>query len=229
MRREDIPARLRVARPADCRRIPLAALKSMQPADVAPRLSAADEFRRRARVPHLDGDLMSYRLGLASEVLATADPKRAAALIKAAGITPGQRPAAASGPLAKSPARAARQPAARQVGDIVTYPVVNLLEQKANKAMSASTALIEMANEGRLGALEADIARMRRDVSSGRVMLTRPTARTPAAALPASSPGAAQLAKAERYERQAARMTDPADRRGYLELARAERDKAGAA
>jgi hypothetical protein len=87
VRREDIPARLRVARASDCQRIPLAALKSMKPADVAPRLLAADEFRRRARVPHLDGDLMSYRLSQASEVLTTADPKRAAQLLAKAGIT----------------------------------------------------------------------------------------------------------------------------------------------
>ena len=86
MRRTDIPVRLRIARAADIAKIPDTALKAMAPADVAPRLLAADEYRRRAAVPHLDGDLYRHRLSLAREVLATADPKRAAELVKAAGV-----------------------------------------------------------------------------------------------------------------------------------------------
>jgi hypothetical protein len=86
MRRSDIPARLRVARAADIAKIPDAALKAMAPADVAPRLLAADEYRRRARVRGLDGDLYRHRLGLAREVLETADQGRAAELVKAAGV-----------------------------------------------------------------------------------------------------------------------------------------------
>jgi hypothetical protein len=101
VKREDIPVRLRLARAQDIARIPDAALKTMSPADVAPRLLAAGEYRRRASVPHLDGDLYRYRLGLASEVLTTADPKRAAELVKAAGV---QSPPLAAAPraLAKS-------------------------------------------------------------------------------------------------------------------------------
>lgn len=88
MKRADIPIRLRIARAADVAKIPDAALKAMAPADVAPRLLAADEYRRRASVPHLDGDLYRYRLDLAREVLETTDPGRAAELVKAAGVTP---------------------------------------------------------------------------------------------------------------------------------------------
>lgn len=86
MRRADIPVRLRTTRAADCAKIPDAALAKMTPADVETRLQAADEFRRRAAVPHLDGDLLRGRLALAREVLTTPDPKRATALAKAAGV-----------------------------------------------------------------------------------------------------------------------------------------------
>jgi hypothetical protein len=95
MDRSQIPARLRADRAHDCARIPSAALKSMTPADVAPRLLAHDEYVRRARVPHLDGDLLRHRLGLAREVLTTADPRRAAELIAKAGVSPGATAAAA--------------------------------------------------------------------------------------------------------------------------------------
>ena len=98
MRREDIPAGLRIARAKDVARIPAAALAKMQPADVALRLLAADEYRRRAEVPHLDGDLFRARISQASTVLTTANPAEASALIKAAGVTATPQQSAAGVP-----------------------------------------------------------------------------------------------------------------------------------
>lgn len=86
MNRSDIPAALRVSRAADVARIPAAVLKSMTPGDVAPRLLAADEFRRRAGQRHQLPETARMYAGLASEILTTGDSKRAAALMKSAGV-----------------------------------------------------------------------------------------------------------------------------------------------
>ncbi len=218
MRHAEIPAGLAKARAADIARIPTRVLAKMTRADLADRLVAAGEYRRRARVPHLDGDLFSYRLGLATEVLTTDDPKRAAELVKAAGVgvTVG------AGRAGSRPASSTRVTKAAPDGG---YPAVDLLVDKATAARSVATALIELAKAGRLADLERDIARMRRDISSGR----RELVKGPANGLAKSAGAAADVSKAARYERQASRVTEPGLRQGYLELARAEREKAGAA
>ena len=87
MLRSQIPAAVAKARAADIDRIPLAALAKMAPADVSPRLLAADEMRRRAFAHGQPADLARMYSDLASEVLTTADPKRAGAIMKTAGIT----------------------------------------------------------------------------------------------------------------------------------------------
>lgn len=47
------------------------------------------------------------------------------------------------------------------------YPAIDVLVAKASAARSVATALLAMADEGRLGELEADIARMRAAAGSG--------------------------------------------------------------
>ena len=86
MLRSEIPAILAKARTADVARIPVTALAKMSPPDVAPRLQAADEMRRRARVRGAPADMARWYFDLAGEVLATDDPERAAEIIKAAGV-----------------------------------------------------------------------------------------------------------------------------------------------
>jgi hypothetical protein len=236
MRREDIPARLRVARPADCQRIPLAALKSMAPADVGPRLAAADEYRRRARVPHLDADVLRYRLGLATEVLTTADPKRAADLVKAAGVQVAPQPPAA--PASRTAVRPAALSKAGPAAD-AAFPALNLFQRKSARAMSTNTGLMEMAREGRLGALETDIGRLRRAVDAGASLVPSGRSAAPPTADVIKSARAqfvadldtasARLSKAARYERQAGVVSDPELRKAYIDLARQERENAGAA
>lgn len=148
MLRSQIPARLRVSRAADCQRIPAAALAKMIPADVAPRLLAADEFRRRASVPHLDGDLVRYRTSLASEVLTTADPKRAAQLVAKAGITPQE---ATPAPLAKAMPAGGQ----RSAGRSITVPTPALDE--LGRSRSLLDGLTSAARKGQLGALQREL------------------------------------------------------------------------
>lgn len=86
MNRAEIPDALLKARRADIDKIPGRVLKTLTRAGLTGLLLASGEYRRRAGVPHLDGDLLGHRLGLAREVLETDDPKRAAELIKGAGV-----------------------------------------------------------------------------------------------------------------------------------------------
>lgn len=203
MRREDIPARLRVARPDDCKRIPAAALKSMTPAGVVSRLAAASEFRRRARVPHLDGDLYRYRIGQAGEVLATTDLKRAAELIKAAGVTtaaPARRPAL-PGDLRKAAAGPAGGQRISSRSATVPTPALDAMGQ----APSLTEGLTSAIQKGHLGAVQKELGLI--------------------AAAHAELSG---TSRAAHYERQAARVTSPADRRAYEELAKQERARVSA-
>ena len=223
MKHSEIPAGLAKARSADIARIPNRVLAKMTRADLANRLVAAGEFRRRASVPHLDGDLYRYRLGLASEVLTTDDPKRAAELVKAAGVgvTIGTGRAARPAAAATGTLRKGAAP-----DGVIRYPAVDLLVDKANAARSVATALMELAKAGRLADLERDIASMRRHVSSGRRELVKGP---PAAGLVKAAGTSADTSKAARYERKAQLVTDPELRQGYRELARREREKAGMA
>lgn len=258
MNRSDIPAALRVSRAADVARIPAAVLKSMTPGDVAPRLLAADEFRRRAGQRHQLPETARMYAGLASEILTTADQHRAAALLKAAGVPwPTHGPmtgththahpafgtqggdqahehehshsgdaehrhyadharmsagksAGPSGPLRKAappaPARTGRQLAEGEWkveaggGPPVVVKVPVLASFKSARVIA------DAGNAGQLGALAREIASV-------------------AAAWGESG----SLAKAARYEQQAARVTDPDLSRGYRELAAQARQEAGAA
>jgi hypothetical protein len=98
MDRSQIPAALRASRPRDCSRFTTGALSKMQPPDVAIRLITRDALLAKARQRLADAD--GYRLytGLAAEVF-SADPKRAAELCKAAGVsaTPEQSAAGVPG------------------------------------------------------------------------------------------------------------------------------------
>lgn len=85
MRRTEIPDALLKARRKDIDKIPDRVLKTLTRAGLVNRLLAAGEFRKRANVPHLDGDQLAYRLGQVHDVLTTDDPQRAATLVKAAG------------------------------------------------------------------------------------------------------------------------------------------------
>lgn len=143
-------------------------------------------------------------------------------------------------------------------GEVIRYPTVDLLTQKAADAQSVADALTQLAKAGRLGDLGREIAKMHQDLSSGRTQILKgpavtgpaatalaksagSTALSKAAAAPASgvsrAEGAARqlaaagafgpLVKAEEYERRAFVVSDPQMRKGYLELAAQERQKAG--
>lgn len=176
MNRAQIPDALLKSRGAEIRRIPDRVLAKLTRADLANRLLAAGEYRRRASVPHLDGDLYRHRLGLATEILTTDDPKRAAELVKGAGVgvAVGAGRSATPAPRRPTPVRKAAAPATRQ-------------------AMIASAA----------GYLASERAWK-------------------------GSPAGQALAKAAEYTAKAAVVTDPEMIRGYRELARIERAKAGA-
>lgn len=245
MNRAQIPGALLNARRADIDKIPAAVLKTLTRADLADRLLAAGVYRQRASVPHLDGDLFRARLGQASEVLATSSPQRAAELIKGAGV--GVTPAAGRGPVPAAPAPS-RAPAAgtrmtkAAGGESTRYPAVDLLVQKATAARSVADALLDLAKAGRLGDLERDIAAMRRDTASGRLELVKGPAPAGGLAKGAGalagyvaselawqrSPAGQAMAKAAEYQQKAAVVSDPLLRNGYLEMARLEREKAGA-
>lgn len=169
MRRAEIPDALLKARRADIDRIPAAVLAKLTRADLANRLLAAGEYRRRADVPHLDGDLFRLRIGQASEVLATSDPKRAAELVKGAGV--GAAPARPA-PGRLPPTRLRRSAAPVRAAGAVRYAASELAWQR--------------------------------------------------------SPAGQAMAKAAEYKRKAYQVSDPELRKGYLDLAAQERQKAGA-
>jgi hypothetical protein len=119
-------------------------------------------------------------------------------------------------------------------GGVIKYPAVDLLVQKAAAAQSVSTALLDLAKAGRLGDLERDIGAMRRALGTGRMELVRePIAKSAAASVLAKSTAApatpVPASRADEYVQKAYAVSDPVLRRGYLELAAQERQKAGAA
>jgi hypothetical protein len=217
--RSQIPDAMLAARRADIDRIPAPALAKMTRTDLAERLVAAGNFRSRARQRHQPAETARMYSGFASEVLATTDLKRAAALVKAAGVgAPGpSRPAV---PAPRAGASPVAKAAAGQT--TITYPALDLLTEKATAARSVATAIIELAKAGRLGDLERDISALRRDFGSGRMELVKGPPGL------AKGAGAAPPPKAAEYERLAGVAVDPETRRGYLELARRERERAGA-
>lgn len=224
MRRAEIPDGLLKARRADIDRIPGRVLAKMTRGDLPDRLVAAGEYRRRASVPHLDGDLYRYRLGLATEVLTTDDSQRAAELVKGAGVGVTIGTGRAAPPASAAGSAAGGRVTKAAPAEIIRYPAVDLLTQKAAAARSVAVALTELAKTGRLGELGRDLTSMHRDISSGRMELVKgPVVAGPPENSLAKSAGAAGLSKAAEYERKAAVVTDPELRRGYLELARQER------
>lgn len=193
MRRAEIPDSLMKARGADIGRVPVTALAKMTRGDLVARLNAAAEYRRRGRQPRQPAEAARMYADLASESLTTTDPKRAAGLVKAAGVTPAARPRAL-------PSQAAR----KATTDDLAQVAMKAVEARA-RALSLGIDRVALQLRGVQGTIAA---------ATGGPVRTR---------------SGEQLAKAARYERQAAVVTDPADRRGYLELARAEREKAGLA
>lgn len=219
MKRQDIPVRLRVARGADIDRMPLAKMAS--PAEVTGRLLAHDEFQRRARVPHLDADLYRHRIRQATQVLTTSDPAEAAALIKAAGVTPrAHRPAHA----------AAKSAASTRPPETVAYPAIDTLVAKAAAAQSVATALLAMASDGQLPQLERDIGRMRRHAEAGRPFMRRGqvAAQAGVGTIAKAVGESGAIAKALEYREKAFAVSDPGLRQGYLELAK-QAERAGVA
>jgi hypothetical protein len=245
VRRAEIPDGLLKARRADIDRIPGRVLAKMTRGDLSNRLVAAGEYRRRASVPHLDGDLLRYRLGLASEVLTTDDQNRAAELVKGAGVaaaghgpfvgththahpafgsqggdvnhehehshdgdashshTHTAKSARSTRPAAPGTLRKAAQPAESAGSVYVHTPTLDILAD----SKSCGDGITKLLRQGALGHLRQDIAAVEK-----------------AAAKLGTGGG-----KAAEYERKAYIVTDPETRRGYLELAAQERQKAGAA
>ena len=181
------------ARRADLARVPDRVLAKMTRADLVNRLAAAGEYKRRAHDPRADADQFRYRLGLATEVLTTDDPKRADELVKGAGpgVTLGTgRASVLSAPSRPVPSRRPSPPP-RRVADMTMLVksggrTIRVDPARASKAAAVSYAASELAWQR-------------------------------------SAAGQA-MAKAAQYERKAQLATSPADRSGYLELARQERE-----
>jgi hypothetical protein len=201
VRRGEIPDALLKARKADIDRIPAAVLAKLTRADLANRLLAAGEYRRRASVPHLDGDLFRLRIGQASEVLTTSDPKRAGELVKGAGVgvtTDAGHTAPAPRTPAAAPLRKDAAPAGGGRSVYVHTPTLDSL----GRSRSLDEGITKLIRQGALGHLRQDIAALEKAIPNG---------------------------KAADYERKAYQVSDPALRNGYLELAVQERQKAGRA
>jgi hypothetical protein len=249
MRRQDIPARLRIARAADVAKIPDVALKAMAPADVAPRLLAADEYRRRAAVPHLDGDLYRHRLGLAREVLETADPKRAAELVKAAGVPEWAHRAFTGAHVHEHPDNGVRGSALHEhrhfhEGDAShkhdhpgAGPVPASPQDTGKSAKSSRSGVLGPLAKGAaprsvtVPTPALDEVSRSRSLADGLTRLQRSGRLGEAAAelvrVAAAAASLAGASKAVEYRRKAAVVSDPEMRQGYLELA-AQAERAGA-
>lgn len=99
----------------------------------------------------------------------------------------------------------------------MNYPAIDTLVTKAAAARSVSDVLTTMSAR-ELSELERDIGRLARLVRAGGKVTK------------SGNPERARLlAKAAEYEQNADRVISPADREGYLELARRERERAGVA